>query len=63
MATIREIYKLIKAEEKKGAKKTQKYTDVIKRPGSLPPVSFDMTPIPAGKFLMGSPEKEKGHQH
>lgn len=29
-------------------------------PGSE--VSFDMVPIPAGEFLMGSPDSEKGHQ-
>ncbi len=34
------------------------YTDVI----SNTDVKFDMVPIPAGKFMMGSPETEKGRK-
>lgn len=34
------------------------YTEVV--PGTE--LKFDMVPIPSGKFLMGSPEGEKGHK-
>ena len=62
MATVREIYKTIIANEKKESKKMKGYTDMIKRPAPSAPVSFDLVPIPSGKFVMGSPAKEKGHK-
>ena len=45
---------------RKDAADMKAYTEKIPRPRD---VKFDMVPIPGGKFIMGSPEKEKGHKN
>jgi formylglycine-generating enzyme required for sulfatase activity len=58
-ATVGEIYQQIVAHGNPDSEAGMKaYTDTI--PGSK--VSFDMVPIPGGKFMMGSPESEPGHE-
>jgi len=56
---ISDIHKLILANTKEASEKEMKpFTTTI----SGSDVSFDMVPIPGGKFKIGSPDNEKGHQ-
>jgi formylglycine-generating enzyme required for sulfatase activity len=58
-STSEEIQKkLVASLNVKDAAGMKAYTDKI--PGT--PVSFDMLPIPAGEYTMGSPDSEKGRQ-
>ena len=58
-AIVDEIAKrIITSPQPVGEKEMQAYTTVI--PGSE--VSYEMLPIPAGKFKMGSPDSEPGHK-
>ncbi|HNQ72793.1 MAG TPA: SUMF1/EgtB/PvdO family nonheme iron enzyme [Verrucomicrobiota bacterium] len=57
--TIPEIYKRIVATQQEKTQADMKaYTNVI--PGTQ--VTFAMTPIPGGEFVMGSPDNEAGHK-
>ncbi len=59
LATVTGIYNKILANLKEKAQADMKaYTNSI--PGTA--VTFSMMPIPAGEFLMGSPESEKGRK-
>lgn len=71
MLLVTDIYNKIQATSKEKAEsEMQKYSDGIPRAlTNMPPVLFEMIPIPSGQFLMGSPETEakrnadEGPQH
>jgi formylglycine-generating enzyme required for sulfatase activity len=57
--TVAEIHKMILAKlDAKTESEMKPYTNTI--PGTQ--VSYGMTPIPSGEFMMGSPENENGRQ-
>src|SRR5262249_55856972 len=59
LATVEQIHKLILSRlDVKTPAEMKAYTNSI--PGA--PVSYAMVPIPAGQFIMGSPESEPGRK-
>ena len=61
MANIKALHDRIVANTKEKAAADMKVcSDMIIRPQPNAPVSFDLQPIPAGEFMMGSPAKEAG---
>lgn len=55
---VRQIHDRIMAEHKNPPSKSAAYSVTI--PNTT--VSYEMTPVPAGEFLMGSPDSEPGHK-
>jgi formylglycine-generating enzyme required for sulfatase activity len=63
LEVVKQIHKkILENSKEKAAADMKAYSDTLVRPQPNAPVNFDLVPIPAGEFTMGSPAKEEGRK-